>query len=64
MEVEERIEAKDEVEKAVHQLLFGDWKGVIKARRKDLPELLHRFLLLDQNLGSVDSLIFSQGWSS
>ena len=49
MEVEERIGGKVEVEKVVHQLLFGDWKEVIKARRKDLPELLHRFLLLDQN---------------
>ena len=43
MEVEERIGGKVEVEKVVHQLLFGDWKEVIKARRKDLPELLHRY---------------------
>ena len=55
MEVEERIGAKDEVEKVVHQLLFGDWKEVIKARRKDLPELLHRFLLLTQNLDMLIS---------
>ena len=42
MEVEERIGGEAEVERVVHQLLFGDWGEVIKARRKDLPELLHR----------------------
>ena len=47
MEVEEMIggEVEVEVERVVHQLLFGDWQEVIKARRKDLPELLHRLLL-------------------
>ena len=44
MEVEERIGGEAEVERVVHQLLFGDWGEVIKARRQDLPELLHRLL--------------------
>ena len=57
MEVEERIGGEAEVERVVHQLLFGDWEEVIKARRKDLPELLHRLLLmLKKKLGSVDIL--------
>ena len=56
MEVEERIGGEAEVERVVHQLLFGDWGEVIKARRKDLPELLHRLLLmLKQN---YDQLTF------
>ena len=46
MEVEERIGGEAEVERVVHQLLLGDWEEVIKARRKDLPELLHRLLLM------------------
>ena len=46
MEVEEMIGGEAEVERVVHQLLFGDWEEVVKARRKDLPEILHRLLLL------------------
>ena len=42
MEVEERIKGEAEVERVVHQLLSGDWEEVIRTRRKDLPELLHR----------------------
>ena len=44
--MEERIGGEVEVDRVVHKLLFGNWEEVIKARRKDLPELLHRLLLL------------------
>lgn len=36
------IEGEAEVERVIHQLLNGDWKEVVKTRRLDLPELLHR----------------------
>ena len=42
MEVEELSSGKMEVEQVVQQLLHGDWQDVLKGRRKDLPELLHR----------------------
>ena len=42
MEVEELSGGKVEVEGVVQQLLYGDWQEVLKGRRKDLPELLHR----------------------
>ena len=42
MEVEELLSGKVEVEGVVQQLLYGDWQDVLKGRRKDLPELLHR----------------------
>ena len=42
MEVEELSGGKMEVEEMVQQLLYGDWQNVLKGRRKDLPELLHR----------------------
>ena len=43
MEVEELSSGKMEVEQVVQQLLHGDWQDVLKGRRKDLPELLHRW---------------------
>ena len=38
----EATHRKMEVERVVQQLLYGDWQEVLKGRRKDLPELLHR----------------------
>ena len=42
MEVEELSGGNVEVKEVVQQLLYGDWQEVLKGRRKDLPELLHR----------------------
>ena len=42
MEVEELSGGNVEVKEVVQQLLYGDWREVLKGRRKDLPELLHR----------------------